>query len=93
MGKHLPKDLKALARSHTESALRVLAGIMTNSQCSDAARVAAANSILDRGWGKALQAVEVSGEVATKVIRAPAISADISDWADKHIPEQYKTEH
>lgn len=94
MGKHLPTDLKALARSHTESALRVLAGVMTSAEAPHAARVAAANSLLDRGWGKAIQAVEVSGEIASKVIRAPAQSATPSDWQKQHVPQHLRpTEH
>jgi len=43
-----------LARLHTEAAIQSLAGIATNGE-SDAARVAACNSLLDRGWGRAAQ--------------------------------------
>jgi hypothetical protein len=52
-----PTEIKSLARAHTESAVRVLAGIMNEPQSSDSARVAAANSLLDRGWGKPAQAI------------------------------------
>ena len=45
------KTLKELAREYTTDALRALVGIMQNSD-SDAARVTAANAILDRGYGK-----------------------------------------
>ena len=51
-----PTEIRSLARSHTESALNCLVGIMENST-SDPAKVAAANSLLDRGWGKASQPV------------------------------------
>jgi len=44
-----------LARSHTETAVNVLVGIMNATSAADAARVSAANSLLDRGWGKAAQ--------------------------------------
>ncbi len=50
-----PSDIRSLARSHTESAIAVLAGIMNEAQAPHAARVAAANSLLDRGWGKPTQ--------------------------------------
>lgn len=53
-----PKDeIKHLARQHTESAIRTLAGIMNQEGSSESARVAAANSLLDRGWGKAAQII------------------------------------
>jgi hypothetical protein len=53
-------DIRSLARSHTESAIRVLAGIMNQVEAPAAARVSAAQAILDRGWGKAPQTL--SGE-------------------------------
>jgi hypothetical protein len=50
-------DIRSLARSHTESALRVLVGIMLQPKAPAAARVAAASALLDRGWGKPAQTV------------------------------------
>lgn len=47
-----PAPLKQLAREYTEEALNTLLGVMRASD-SDAAKVAAANSVLDRGYGKA----------------------------------------
>jgi hypothetical protein len=46
-----PADLRSLARSHTEMALRTLCGICLNGT-SESARVQAAGIILDRGWGR-----------------------------------------
>jgi hypothetical protein len=48
-------ELKSLARSHTETAINTLVGVMRQEEAPHAARVAAANSILDRGWGKPAQ--------------------------------------
>lgn len=48
-------DIRSLARSHTESAVKVLAGIMNQEKAPAAARVQAASSLLDRGWGKPTQ--------------------------------------
>jgi hypothetical protein len=48
-------EIRSLARSHTRSALNVLVRVMQNKDATAAARVSAANAILDRGWGKALQ--------------------------------------
>jgi hypothetical protein len=52
-----PTEIKSLARAHTESAINVLAGIMNETSAPRAARVSAANSLLDRGWGKATQPI------------------------------------
>src|SRR5260370_33392733 len=51
-------EIRSLARSHTRTALNVLVGVMRNKDATPAARVSAANAILDRGWGKATQAIE-----------------------------------
>lgn len=46
-------EIRSLARSHTRKALNVLVGVMRSEDATAAARVSAANAILDRGWGKA----------------------------------------
>jgi len=51
-------EIRSLARSHTRTALNVLVGIMRSNDATAAARVSAANAILDRGWGKAPQAIQ-----------------------------------
>jgi hypothetical protein len=48
-------DIETLARAKTEAALNVLAAIMFRETANAFARVAAANAILDRGWGKPVQ--------------------------------------
>lgn len=50
-------EIRSLARSHTRTALNVLVGIMRNTKATPPARVAAANAILDRGWGKPTQSL------------------------------------
>jgi hypothetical protein len=64
-------EIRSLARSHTRTALTVLVGVMRSNQATPAARVAAANAILDRGWGKAPQAIESGGvlELVHKIER------------------------
>ena len=57
-----PSQIKSLARSHTESALKVLSGIMNQADAPPAARVAAATALLDRGWGKPSQEHTGPGE-------------------------------
>jgi hypothetical protein len=61
-------EIRSLARSHTRTAIRVLVGIMRCKDATPAARVSAANAILDRGWGKATQPVENSGDGALELI-------------------------
>ena len=45
-------EIRSLARSRTSSALNVLIAVMRDAKSPPAARIAAANAILDRGWGK-----------------------------------------
>jgi len=58
MSKRTLTEIRSLARSHTGSAINVLVGVMRSKDATHAARVSAANAILDRGWGKAAQALE-----------------------------------
>jgi len=52
-------DLAELARAHTPAALATLAEIMSDKSAQPSARVAAASAILDRGWGKAPQSLDL----------------------------------
>lgn len=49
--------VSSLARQHTKAALAVLFGIMADEEASPAVRVAAADKLLDRGWGKPSQPI------------------------------------
>ncbi len=60
-------EIRSLARSHTKTAVNVLVGVMRSKDATHAARVSAANAILDRGWGRAAQALE-NGEGALELI-------------------------
>jgi hypothetical protein len=55
-------EIRSIARSHSRTAINVLVGIMRSNDATAAARVSAANAILDRGWGKASQPHENGGE-------------------------------
>ena len=63
-----PAEIRSLARSHTRTAINVLVGVMRAKDATAAARVSAANAILDRGWGKAPQAIENGGDGAMQLI-------------------------
>ena len=52
----IPADLRSLARGHTDLCIKVLAGIVSQEALPPAARVSAADILLDRGWGKPPQA-------------------------------------
>lgn len=58
MAKKTITEIRSLARSHTRTAVNVLVGIMRCKDATPAARVSAANAILDRGSGKAPQSLE-----------------------------------
>lgn len=51
--------VQELARKHTEANITVLAEIRDNPAASEASRVAAAQALLDRAWGKPQQTVGV----------------------------------
>lgn len=51
----MPDDLKNALRLRADDALAVLVEVMADPAAPHAARVAAANAILDRGYGKPTQ--------------------------------------
>ena len=63
-----PTEIKSLARSHTETAINVLVSIMNQSNAPHAARVSAAQALLDRGWGKPAQAIEMPEGTSGKLV-------------------------
>ena len=52
------REVEEFARGQTVDALKTLETIHKNPKAPPSARVAAANALLDRGWGKAHQALE-----------------------------------
>jgi len=75
-----PTDIRSLARSHTERAIRVLARIMESPKAPASARVAASVALLDRGWGKPEQAMslDVSGDATRYTISTEPPTAE--EW-------------
>ena len=55
-------DIAERAKSHGEAALLTLADIMADPEAPHNARVSAANALLDRGFGRPMQALEMSGK-------------------------------
>jgi hypothetical protein len=72
-------EVKELARKHTGKAIETLVSIMDNPKAAPAARVSAANSLLDRGYGKPPQ--HITGEVAASyVARLPEPAKTVEEW-------------
>lgn len=65
------RSINELCREHTESAIQTLIGVASDEGAPAAARVSAATSLLDRGWGKPNQTFEAE----TTIDIAAAIAA------------------
>ena len=55
-------DIKAIAQPYGPDAVSALVKIMKNEAAPEAARVRAASELLDRGYGKARQAIDLGGQ-------------------------------
>ena len=53
------QEVRELAKQQTEAAIRTIVAIMEDPKANASARVAAAEAILDRGWGKPKQHVDL----------------------------------
>ena len=53
-------DLAALAQQHAKAAIETLVSVMTDVGATPSARVSAAGEILDRGFGKAPQSIDMN---------------------------------
>jgi hypothetical protein len=72
-------EVKELARAHTGEAIETLVSIMTNHKAAPAARVSAANALLDRGYGKPPQ--HITGEGGPRyVVRLPEPCKTAEEW-------------
>ena len=57
--RRIDMDARLLARDHSVEAVKKLISIMNNPKATHTAQLIAANSILDRGYGRPPQSVEV----------------------------------
>lgn len=83
-----PKELaqvKELARAHTVEAVETLVEVMKTAR-SAVARIMAADSVLNRGWGKPTQAVELTGKDG-RPIQTEQVGPDLSKLSDEQIKE------
>jgi hypothetical protein len=77
-------EIRSLARTYTKSAMNTLVHIMREPTAPHSARIAAAQTLLDRGWGKAVQTIEatitnVDASRVSDVELATIIAADSSE--------------
>lgn len=72
--------VEVLAREHTEEAVRTLVELMRNG-VPDAVRGAAANALLNRGWGQARQIVEPAGRPVERMSLAE-VEAELARLGD-----------
>jgi hypothetical protein len=78
-----------LAREHTGEAIETLVSIMTNPKSAPAARVSAANALLDRGYGKPPQ--HITGEGGPQyVVRLPVVCETAEEWIGQAAPPSEK---
>jgi hypothetical protein len=71
-------EVRELAREHTADAIQTLVSIMTNPKSAPAARVSAANALLDRGYGKPPQ--HITGQNANFVALLPQPCETAEEW-------------
>lgn len=72
-------EIRSLARSYTDMAIQALAGVAQNSE-SDSAKVAAAEALLNRGWGKPTQ--PISGDEENPLTIVQRIERVLTDPAN-----------
>jgi hypothetical protein len=68
-----------LARAHTREAIETLVSIMSSPKAAPAARVSAANALLDRGYGKPPQHITGEGGLSF-VVRLPEPAKTAEEW-------------
>ena len=73
--KALPDDLKQAFREACPDALKTLVRIVNNEGAKDSDRIRAAEVILDRGYGKPVQAVDLDASSIPQVV----ILGDVPD--------------
>ena len=75
-------EVRDLAREHTVTAIDTLVSIMCNENAAAAARITAAQAILDRGYGKPSQARKIEEERQMFVISGEPLSEE--EWVRRY---------
>jgi hypothetical protein len=87
-----PKEIghvRELARQHTEDAIRTLVEVMHDPEEKGPARVAAAQALLDRGYGRPPQSLEhsVGGDAQALDLRVRFVKPEAGEAAAEEKPE------
>ena len=69
MGKtKTPTEIASMARAYTDTVLKAFAGIVMREDAPPASRIAAGLALLDRGWGKPTQKIDLDEKRPLRVI-------------------------
>jgi hypothetical protein len=71
------KSAKEIARRHTLRAIKRINSLIDAE--SEAVQLGAANAILDRGWGKPSQHMEVEGKLTLEALVTTSMKVDDTD--------------
>ena len=83
-----PKEnghVRELARQHTDDAIQTLVEVMNNAQENSRARVAAAEALLNRGWGRPDSSVNVSSTVS--ITHEQVLATLMEDSSEQQVTE------
>ena len=72
-----------LARAETEESIRTLVKIRDDPEAPHAARGRAAEALLDRGWGKPTQPVDLDGGEDTRPVHEWS-NKELQEYLDRH---------
>ena len=91
--KKLPQDLQSLARSYTGEMIRIVSNIARTKSNPPGSRVAAAALLIERGWGRAPQAVTVDADIKVTIRRMlDGDDAKVIDVAARAIEDDTETD-
>ena len=76
------REIRAIAQAHTAEAVEVLVNVMRESK-SDAARIAAAKELLDRGHGRSTQAVQIASYPDLRTLSTEELKAEMTELLAK----------
>lgn len=82
----ITKDVKDLAQEFGEEAIKALVEIVRDGEAPHAARVAAIKEVLDRGYGKSKQGLEVTGAEGGPVMVTRIELVDLVDDSEDSPP-------
>lgn len=86
-------EVRALAKEHSAMAVTTLADIAGDEQVDPRARVAAATALLDRGWGRPSQDIQVRAQVEAEVSETGPRPPTINHEQFRHDFEEFALRH